>query len=311
MGRGLAIAAAALLVAGCARPVARLTVYGSTATLEIAPVLVAARQHRARRVMVTNGGIANLVGAARGRADLATHAETQVLRYSVEHPDIRILLTLTEGQYRIVARRSAGIRALADLKGKRVATLATTSAGYFLARMLEQAGLGFDDIFAVRVSPVEDMAGALVHGEVDAVAIWEPHADAAARALGDDRVEFTGDGVYRELFSLNTTAAALATPARRHAIVRFVREIIHASATIRRNPREAQALAAREAGFTPQVVARAWPSFRFPAALPADLLDVLVEEERWLAEQQGRAPRSRAVLASLIDTSVLAEAQEQ
>jgi NitT/TauT family transport system substrate-binding protein len=309
-GRRSWIAAAivpALLATGCVRKLdapAALAVYGSTATIEIAPVLVAARSER---IVVQNGGIANLVGAAPGGADLATHAETQALRYSVAHPDIRIILTVTEGRYRIVARRSAGIATLADLKGRRIATLATTSAGYFLARMLKQAGLALADVVPVRISP-EDMAAALARGEVDAVAIWEPHAGNAALALGEDRIEFAGDGIYRELFNLNTTAANLADPVKRREIVRFVRTVIDAAAVIRRDGAEARKLAAQGASFTTEAVTRAWPSLAFPAALPADLLDVLVEEEQWLAGQEGRAPRPRATLAHLIDSRVIAEA---
>ena len=81
------------------------------------------------------GGIPNLVGEAGaqgfaqpGVADVATNAETQLLRFSVRHPDLRIIFNVTEGLYRIVARRSAGIASIADLKGKRVATIEQTSA---------------------------------------------------------------------------------------------------------------------------------------------------------------------------------------
>ena len=323
-GRGRIAATMAMLAivtAGCAhadrRPEgdAPLAIYGSTATLEIAPVLLAARDHSPPGTTVRNGGIANLFGAAApgisegGLADVATHAETQALRYSVAHPDLRIILTVTEGRYRIVARRSAGIAGLADLKGKRIATLATTSAGYFLARMLAQAGLRFADVTAVRISPIEGMAEALARREVDAVAIWEPHASNAARALGDDRVEFAGDGVYRELFNLNTTAGNLADPGKRRRIVRFVRAVLAASEATRSDGAPARALVAATAGFSAEETAAAWPTLGFTAALPADLLDVLVEEEQWLAAQDRRAPRSREQLSRLIDTSVYDEAR--
>jgi NitT/TauT family transport system substrate-binding protein len=56
------------------------------------------------------------------------------------------------------------------------------------------------------------------------------------------------------------------------------------------------------------LVARVWRHHAYPATLVPDLLDVLVEEEAWLASQAGRAPRSRAELARLIDGSVLEEA---
>ena len=312
----------ALWVGGCARSrkwmggeVEPLAVRGSTATLEIAPVLLAARDHYPAGAVVRNGGIGNLVGAARvtglgdeGPADVATHAETQALRYSVANPDLRIILTVTEGRYRIIARRSAGIASLADLRGKRIATLATTSAGFFLARMLAQAQLGFADIVPVRISPIEGMADALVRREVDAVAIWEPHAGNAALALGEDRIEFPGDGIYRELFNLNTTTANLADPVKRRRIVAFVRAIIDASQAIARDAEPAKKLVALTGGFTTDEVSRAWPTLTFTAALPADLIDTLVAEEQWLAAQDGRDPRSRAQLAELIDSTILDEA---
>ena len=40
----------------------------------------------------------------------------------------------------------------------------------------------------------------------------------------------------------------------------------------------------------------------------ADMLDVLVEEDVWVATENGRKPRSRAELAKLIDDSVWKEA---
>ncbi len=294
---------------------APLAVSGSIATMEIAPVLLAARDHFPAGAMVTNGGIGNLVGEAAlpelgtgGLADVATHAETQALRYSVAHPEIRIILTVTEGRYRIVARRSAGISRIADLKGKRIATLATTSAGYFLARMLATDGLTFADVTPVRISPLEGMATALERHEVDAVAIWEPHGALAARALGDDIVVFPGDGIYRELFNLNTTAANLTDPVKRQRIVAFVRAIMVASTRIRRDPTSAQAMVASSSGLKGEDVVRSWPTLAFPAALPGDLLDVLTQEEQWLAVQDRRLPRSRKTLSRLIDSSVYREA---
>src|SRR5688572_4232888 len=182
-----------------------LQVYGNLQTIELAPVLYAADEFNIDAVEVKMGGIPNLVGeagaqgfASPGMADVATNAETQLLRFSVRHPDLRIIFNVTEGLYRIVARRSAGINSIADLKGKRVATIEQTSAGYFLHRMLATEGLTFDDITAVSMVPLSDMTKALANREVDAVAIWEPEGVNSERVLGDDAIVFEGDGVYAE-----------------------------------------------------------------------------------------------------------------
>lgn len=321
-----ALLAAAFALAGCGggpaegetegeAAAAPIAIHGNTHTFEIAPVLLAAAEYYPGEATVKMGGIPNLVGAPmipgfgeEGVADVATHAETQILRYSVDHPDLRVILNVTEGLYRVVARRSAGIASMADMAGKRVATIPQTSSGYFLSRMLAREGLSFDDIEVVSISPLEDMAGAIERGEVDAVVIWEPYSEQASRALGEDAIEFGGAGVYRELFNLNTTAENLADPEKRAKIVTFVRAVMDAAEATRADPAAAQALVEDSGGFVTQDVADAWRHHAFMASMPDDLLDVLVEEEQWLAARDGRPARPREQLATLIDDSIYREA---
>lgn len=309
---GLSFGACAIAQPPAPGPIA---IHGNIQTFEIAPVLLAADAHYPDEASVKMGGIANLVGepgignySSEGVADVATHAETQLLRYSVRNPNLRVVLNVTEGLYRIVARRSAGIEAVADLKGKRIATIPGTSAGYFVHRMLQEHGLSFDDVEAVSIMPLERMAEVLASREVDAVAIWEPYSEQAARALDGDIIEFDGKGVYRELFNLNTTAENLADPAQRAKVVAVVRAIIDAAAAMRDDPIRAQELVRQFGGFTADDVKDAWKHHNFAATLPSDLLDVLEIEEKWLAQRDNRPARPRAELATLIDDSVYREA---
>jgi len=298
----LVLLCAALPLAAAESP---LRVHGNTSTIELAPVLLAAQAGRGA-VSLANGGVPDL--AKPGGAELATNAETQALRASLDNPDLRIILTVSEGLYRVVARRSAGINSLADLKGKRIATIAVTSSGYFLHRMLRTAGLDYADVTVVSLSPLSKMSAAIAKKEVDAVTIWEPEMDNVARVLGDDAIEFSGSGIYRELFNLHATRAELADPAERARIVGFVRQVILASKALQKDPAAAQAAVVKSAGYTDEVVARTWKHHRYPGNLVPDLLDVLEDEEHYVARERNREPRPRAELAKLIDASVLAEA---
>jgi len=292
-----------------------IAIHGNKFTFEIAPVLLAAESFYPGEATVKLGGIANLFElegipgfAEPGVADVATHAETQGLRYSVGSPDLRIILTVARGLYRLAARRSAGIESVADLKGKRIATISNTSSGYFLHRLLQSAGLGSDDVEIVRILPLSDMGKALAAGEVDAVTIWEPYMEDAVAALGDDVIEFSGKGIYHEMFNLNTSAANLSDPEKRAKIVTFVRAIIDASAAIRHDPSLAWPLIHKSGGHPMDVIERAWPHHDYPALLDPQLLDVMALEEKWLAAMDGRTARSREQLSQLIDPSVLEEA---
>lgn len=292
-----------------------ISIHGNKTTFEIAPVLLAAERFYPGEATVKMGGISNLFGlppipnfGEPGVADAATHAETQGLRYSVDNPDLRIIMTVAEGLYRLVGRRSAGIATLADLRGKRIATIPPTSSGFFLHKLLKSVGLSEADVTITSILPLSDMPKALAEGRVDAVTIWEPEIENAAAALGDDAIEFSGKGVYRELFNLNTTGANLADPEKRSRIIAFVRAVIEASAAIRADPSVVWPLVEAAGGYPRELIERAWPHHAYAAALAPDLLDVMTEEEIWLAPQANRAARSREQLATLIDPSVLAEA---
>ena len=286
---------------------AQLRFAGNTSTIELAPVLLAAQELGAQRVTVKNGGIPALFDA--DAADLATNAETQALRQSVDHPDLRIIFTVAEGFYRVVARRSAGVRSLADLRGKRIATAPSTSSAFYLYKTLATVGLEPADVTIVPLSPLSKMPAALDAREIDALTIWEPEIQRAADLVGADAIEFQDRRVYRELFNLHATAASLADPKKRAAIVAFVRTLIETSARIKAEPRAVWPLVAATTGYDAALIEKVWHHEGYPATLAADLLDVMVEEDAYLAPERNRAPRSRAELAKLVDDSVLREAR--
>lgn len=309
----LAVVAFGMVATGCGKAPS-LRLHGFLESLEIAPVLLAAEKHYDGHISLHRGGIANLVGSVTsgygepGKADIATNAETQLLRHSVANPDLRVIMTVTEGNYRIVARRSAGIATLADLAGKRIGTMDNTSAAYFLERMLATVQLTPADVTVLGQIDLPTLSNALVDGDVDAISMWSPEPEEAELALGDDAVSFSGTGIYREIFNINTTAQALADPARRKQIKAFLAALLSASEELARDPSTAQRLViARMGDYAPEVVQAAWPHHRYLAGRVPDLLEVMVEQEQWVARVDGRAPRDRRALAALIDYSLLDE----
>jgi sulfonate transport system substrate-binding protein len=273
-------------------------------TIESAPVFLAAEGPAGAGIVVSAGGIPLLVS---GEADTATNAETQALIRSATSPNIRVVLTVAECYYRIVARRSSGISRLSDLKGKKVGTSLSTSAHYFLSKMARTAGLAEADVTAVAV-PLPEMPAALKRGDVDAIAIWEPQAHNSEQALGADAIVFQDRSVYRELFNLNTTAEVLADPARRRALVAAVARIVTASEQVTSRPPSVWPLVSSKINVPEPIISSVWSHFRFAGGLPNDLLDVMIEEERWVAALQKREPRPRQVIESLVDATVLRDA---
>jgi sulfonate transport system substrate-binding protein len=306
----LSVAAAAcacigvLLAAPTSASADKLRVGVNLTTIETLPIWLVEREPEGSAIAISGGNIPSLTA---GHVDVATHAETQAVRRSPANPDIRVILTVAEYAYHIVARRSAGIVSTADLRGKRIATSLDTSAHFYLVKTLQGAGLAEADATAVGMAPPE-MPGALARGDVDAVSTWEPGAEQAARALGPDAVILHGPD-YAERFDLNTTAPVLADPVRRAAVVDLVRAILRTSQRVRENPGQVQPVIAAKLGLPVDIVAAAWGRFRFPASIPDDLLDTMAEQEPWMAKRQNRDARPRQALAGLIDASVLREAK--
>jgi sulfonate transport system substrate-binding protein len=296
------VAAAAIAGPGDSATAEKLRVGVNLTTIETLPIYLAAD---GRDDLELTGG--TLPSLTEGKVDAVTNAETQAILRSTANPEIRVILTVAEYSYRIVARRSAGIRTAADLRGKKIATSLNSSAHFYVVKTLRGIGLSEKDVTVVGVPPT-DMPAALARGDVDAVSIWEPAAEMSVQALGADAVIIQGPA-YRERFNLNTTAAAAADPVRRAALVDLLRSLMRTSQEVLARPEAAQRLIAGRLNVSAQIVSTTWNLFRFPASLPDDLLDSMVEQEPWMAEKQSLAARPREAIAALIDASLWREAQ--
>ena len=287
---------------------AQIKIAVNATTIESAPIFLAERTPAVQIVPVPNGRAA-MTQLLNGSVDAATGSETQMLLNSVAEPGIRVILTLAEARYRIVARRSSGIRRVEDLRGKKVAATVNTSSQYFLREMLRLARLRESDVRFVNLEG-PDMPAALKRGDVDAVSIWEPHAQNSIDALGGDAVVLENPSSYRERFNLNTTTKALNNPDKRRALVGFLGAVLRASDRIHSQPGQARASLAPFIGTQEQTIEQVWKQFTFPANLAPDLPLVLWAVDPFVAGIQVRQYRSPATLAALIDDSVLNAARK-
>lgn len=136
----------------------------------------------------------------------------------------------------ILVPSDSPLRALADLKGRRVALQKGSSAHYLLVRALDKAGLAWNEIQPVYLAPA-DARAAFERKSVDAWAIWDPFYAATELAIRP-RVLANGEGlsgnasfylaaralverhpqVLRALFDELTRADRLAQSARQEAV---------------------------------------------------------------------------------------------
>lgn len=290
---------------GGGAPLPPLKITSDTASIEFTPLLVAAENLYSGKATVGSGGIVTLLND--NTVDLGSNAETQSLRQSVDHPNLRIIFTVTETFYRIVASRSAGVTKLADLKGKSIATIPNTSAAYYVDKMMRTVNLTDKDL-TIRSGSAETLPTLLANGTVAAVTLWEPSPQVAMDRIGADAIEFQDRSVYREIVNLHSTAETLANPEKRRGIVAFVRSLIEAQRQFREQPETVKPRVVKALNMDAALLDKVWHNEQWLGTLVPGLLDVLVEEEVWVAAQTNRTPRTRAQLTPLVDDSIMKEA---
>ena len=115
-------------------------------------------------VEALNGGSLDYGGMSEIPPIFAAASTIQSFRQiAVAHGDVNNQVVLVP--------KGSKARSIADLKGKRVGYVRATTSQYFLIRMLEEEGLGWDDIRAIAMG-VSDGAAAFDRGELDAWAIY-------------------------------------------------------------------------------------------------------------------------------------------
>ncbi|SDP19206.1 sulfonate transport system substrate-binding protein [Paenibacillus sp. yr247] len=107
----------------------------------------------------------------------------------------------------ILIPEKSEIKSVADLKGKKVALNKGSNVHYLLVKQLEKAGLKYEDIQVVFLSPA-DARAAFEKGSVDAWVIWDPffaavETSAKAKILADGK-----DTVANYEFILSTRSYA-------------------------------------------------------------------------------------------------------
>jgi len=245
-----------------------------------------AREGVAVRVHECSSGRVCFQLLASRQADVATAAELLVTLASFSGSDVAIIATLSSSAQgiKLVARRSANIQGAQDLRGKRIATVAGSSAQYFLDRWLVFHDIDPKDAEIVALAP-DRLAGALARHEVDAVAIWEPIVAAAGAALAQDALLLPIPRVYVQHFSLIASRQAIAQ--REDDLLKLLRALARAERLIAEQP--ALALKILRARLNGDASLANLTEHDFRLTLEQSLIATMDGQARWAA-RQGFAP---------------------
>lgn len=119
----------------------------------------------------------------------------------------------------VLVPKDSRLRDTAELKGKRIGYVRSTTSHYFLLRLLREKGLSFKDITPIALSPQDGLA-AFQSNQLDAWVIYGVHIE-FARAKGA-RVLKTALGYLSGNYTIAASQAAIDDPVKQAAIALYL-----------------------------------------------------------------------------------------
>jgi ABC-type nitrate/sulfonate/bicarbonate transport system substrate-binding protein len=220
-----------------------------------------------------------------GEAQYATVADTPLVFAALEGRKFQILATIA-GSARnnlFLARTDRGIRTASDLKGKRIGVVHGTTAHYFADNMLLFNGIAMSEVTLVPLDAA-DPGGALLRGEVDAAALYNPFGARAQVAGGKLLVKLQSPSTFN--ITANLVGLPRATGAKASDAAKLLRALKKAVDFIEREPARARLSVATRLRIAGPELESEWGEYDFALSLSQALVSSLEAQTRWVIRER-------------------------
>lgn len=224
-------------------------------------------------------GTLTLPALIAGEIHLSTNSEFSFVSNSFTNPDLRVLTALSTSRTTLIfGRRDKGVRAVEDLRGKRIGVTRKSTGLYVLGVYLSMHGIALDDVTLVNLTPTE-IVDAIDDGTVDAAITWEPYVYQARNRLGD-RIAVLPDQ-DSQFFHFLLTARHDWVAAHRTELLKLMQALRHAEDYALHRPERAKHLFAQRFSLSEDFVEYLWPKHNLRIGLQQGLIGVMEEEAAW------------------------------
>jgi len=210
----------------------------------------------------------------------------------------------------IVAAKGSGIKTIADLRGKRVASqLGSATDSVFQTKILPKFGLSKSDIQVINV-PHQNNIAAMVGKSVDAFAGVEPFPSVAeVEGLGTVLLDYSEFDIQPVFLGVNRPVLET----KREALVAFLRGWLQAARIVREQPDKAAAIVTahfKSQGYDmkPEVIKRMLTKLDITPTFQPNLKEYLTAESQTMLKQ--RQIPAVPDWDKALDTSALAQAMK-
>lgn len=251
-------------------------------------------------------GLQALEAVISGKADLAMVADTPVMFAIMRGADLSIVATTysSRSYMALVARGDHGIATPADLRGKKIGYVPSTSGHFFLYSFLLGHGLSDERTQKIVITPAESVS-MIGSGALDALISWEPTLSEAKAAIGNSAVVFHGPEFYTTRFSLVGRSEYVRS--HQAELKALIRGLQTSNQFIRDQPEKAQLLATRHIGSHSSKGVAALVPADYLISLEQAQLITLEDQARWALKEGLVSPQPVPNFLRHMDTSTLVE----
>lgn len=217
---------------------------------------------------------------AAGQQDIGFLGDTPAIIGKSAGIDTRIIGLTASGPktLAVIVPTKSNIRSPRDLKGKKVSVAKGSYAHHLLVLVLEQGGLTTNDIKFINMSQA-DTATAIVNGDVEAAAVWEPLIT-ALETQGAVRVLADGTGIKKGLLVIVATSDFAAK--HREQVKAVLRAYQRGAEFIRSNPKAAAQLVTADVHLSAPLLLKIYPKFNFNPIIKAEDIGELKKSEAFM-----------------------------
>ena len=186
--------------------------------------------------------------------------------------------------YRMAA--STSIKSLADLKGKKVGSVAGSSTDYLWVLVARKLNIPESAIQVLGMSPPE-LVPSLDRGDIDAYFVWEPWATRAVEVSGKSKVHiFTNSGAVGYLLNFVIVANKKFVDAKPDVATRVLAAIRDAIDFQNKNPGEAARIGGEKNKLKPDQAANIISIYKFSMTITEDMINAAKTEEAWMRSKE-------------------------
>ena len=258
-------------------------------------------------VISMNRGKLAFQAFVQGKADAATTNSIPIVQSNSDASYYVIIGTLsyTDNQLKLLARKSAGITRISDLKGKKIALPRAGFTHFFLEKFLLLNGLSLDDVEEVFVDKKE-IAGTIERGLADATMQHGVPIAETKKILGEDYIIFQNPIIHRKTNQLVVPRAWVAQ--HREQAKGLLRAILKAEKFIKTNTEESIEILAKARKYDVRDMARTVRhEMDYYLSLKQSIFTDLEGIEQWALDNnivERKTPRN---YLEMIDYSLLEE----